>query len=81
MKLLTELKVNIGYNENDIYDAIRKKYGIFRDEIEFFEIVKESLDSRKKPNVFYVLNVAVEVKKQARKKTLKLNDILLIMME
>ncbi len=75
MKLLTELKVKIGYSEIDIYQAIQKKYNIFKNEIEKFEIVKESLDSRKKPNVFYSLNVAVEVKNTAKKKVLKLNDI------
>lgn len=76
MKLLTELKVKIGYTNDDIFDSIKSKYGVFRDEIESFEIVKESLDSRKKPNIFYSLNVAVSVKKSASKKLLKVNDIL-----
>lgn len=75
MKLLTELKVKIGYTERDIYQAIQKKYHIFQNEIEKFEIVKESLDSRKKPNIFYSLNVAIEVKNLASKKVLKFNDI------
>lgn len=76
MKLLTELKVKIGYQENDIFQAIQKKYNIFKNEIENYEIVKESLDSRKKPNVFYSLNIAIQVKNSAKKKVLKLNDIL-----
>ena len=29
MKLLTELKVKVGYQNNDIFQAIRKKYNIF----------------------------------------------------
>ena len=76
MKLLTELKVKIGYTDVDIFQAIQKKYNIFKNEIEKFEIVKESLDSRKKPDIFYSLNVAVEVKNTAKKKVLKLNDVL-----
>lgn len=76
MKLLTELKVKIGYTQKDILLAIRKKYGVFDNEIENFEIVKESLDSRKKPDVFYSLNVAVEVKNIAKKKLLKQKDVL-----
>lgn len=76
MKLLTELKVKIGYNELDIYQAIQKKYNILKNEIEKFEIVKESLDSRKKPDIFYSLNVAIEVKNTAKKKVFKLKDIL-----
>ena len=76
MKLLTELKVKVGYSTQDIYSAIRKKYGVFQDEIERFEIVKESLDSRKKPDIFYSLNIAVDVKNSAKRKLLKANDIL-----
>ena len=75
MKLLTELKVKIGYTEADIFQAIQKKYNILKNEIETFEIVKEGLDSRKKPDVFYVLNVAIKVKNAAKKKVFKLNDI------
>ena len=33
MKLLTELKVRFGYGNEDILNAIKKKYGIFADEI------------------------------------------------
>ena len=76
MKLLTEIKVGLKYNEQDIFDAIRKKYGVFRDEIEKLEIVRESLDSRKKPNIIISLNVAVDVKKSAFNKLKKCNDIL-----
>lgn len=76
MKLLTELKVKIGYTESDVFEAIAKKYHIFRNEIEKYEIVKESLDSRKKPNVVISLNIAVEVKKTAFNRVKKLNEIL-----
>ena len=75
MKLLSEIKVKIGYNSNDVLLAIRKKYNIFADEIIKWEIVKESIDARKKPDVFMKLNIAVDVKKQANKKVQKLNDI------
>ena len=51
MKLLTELKVKPQYKESDVFDAVRKKYGVFQNEIESLEIVRESLDSRKKPNI------------------------------
>lgn len=74
MKLLTELKVKFNYNKNDILNAIRKKYGVFAEEIEDFEIVRESLDARQKPNIVFKLNVAVKVKKSAEKKILKCNE-------
>lgn len=75
MKLLTELKVKPNYKENDIYDAVKKQYHIFRDEIIFLEIVKESIDSRKKPNIVIKLNVAVEVKNTAKNKVKNLTEI------
>lgn len=76
MKLASELKVKIGYNKNDIFEAIKKKYHIFPDEILSYEIIKESIDSRKKPNIQIVLNVGIKVKKSAYNKAKKLNDIL-----
>lgn len=75
MKLLTELKVKLNYNKDDIFNAIRKKYGIFQDEIISFDIVRESLDARKKPDIFIKLNIAVELKTSAKQKVQKLSDI------
>ena len=75
MKLVSEIKVKIGYNSSDIFSAIKKKYNLFADEILSWEIVKESIDARKKPDVFIKLNIAVEVKNQAMKKVQKLPDI------
>lgn len=76
MKLFSELKVRPGYKKEDIFAALQKKYGVFSNEVECFEIVKESIDSRKKPEIYYSLNIAAEVKKSAAKKVSKLNDIL-----
>ncbi len=70
MKLLSELKVKLNYNEEDIFCAIKKKYNIFREEIVEFEIIKESLDARKKPNVFIVLQVAAVLKSENKFKNL-----------
>ncbi len=75
MKLLTELKVKPNYRKEDVLLAIQKKYRVFDDEIETFEIIKESLDCRKKPDIFYSLNVAVNVKNSARKKLFNEKDV------
>lgn len=74
MKLLTELKVKFNYTENDIFEAIRKKYGVFKTDILSYDIVRESLDARQKPNVFIKLNIAVNVKESAKKKLSKCGD-------
>ena len=76
MKLLTELKVNLNYSEADVFSAIAKKYRLFHDEILNFDIVRESLDARQKPNLFVKLNVAVDVKKQAETKLKNCNDVI-----
>lgn len=75
MKLLTELKVKFNYTNQDIFQAIRKKCNIFSSEILDFEIVKESLDARKKPDIFIKLNVAVSVKNSAIKKLKNCVDV------
>ena len=75
MKLLTEIKVKPNYTEMDIYNAIFKKYGVNKAEIEEFEIVREGLDSRKKPDLVMSLNIAASVKKPALGKLKKCNDI------
>lgn len=75
MKLLTELKVKLNYNENDIYESIYKKYRLKRGEIRRYLIIRESLDARKKPNVFISLNIAVEVVKSAQYKIKDTKDI------
>lgn len=75
MKLLTELKLKFGYKKEDIFLAIKKKYNLFAEEIAAFEIVKESLDARKKPDIFIKLNVAVSVKNNALKKLKNCGDI------
>lgn len=75
MKLISELKLNVGYTKEDILNAIEKKYGIFQTEIKHLEIVKESIDARKKPAIFYILNVAVDAEPAAKRKLSKFRDI------
>lgn len=75
MKLITEVKVKNDYKERDVISAVCKQTGLFADEILEFEIVRKSLDARKKPNVITKLNVAVKVKDKAQNKLKKYNDI------
>lgn len=75
MKLLTEIKLKPGFNERELFDAIFKKHHLFSDEIVRYEIVKSSIDSRKKPNIFVSLNLAVDVKNKAKNKVFKLDDV------
>ena len=76
MKLLTELKLKPNYSKIDIFNAIYKKYGLRQDDIEDYDIVRESLDARHKPDIFIKLNVAVKPSKKAAYKLNKCNDII-----
>ncbi len=76
MKLLTELKVKFKYQEEDIFKAIDKKYNIKKSEVAKYVILKESLDARKKPNIFISLNIAVEIENYAKFKVKNLQEIM-----
>ena len=63
MKLIEGLKLDIGYTQVDLLNAISEKLGINVKDISKYQILKEGLDARRKPNVHYVLNVAIETDK------------------
>ncbi|MBQ7307297.1 MAG: hypothetical protein IJW82_02110 [Clostridia bacterium] len=77
MKLVSQVKLNIGYTKADIYNYLQKNYRLTKNEILSLEIVKESIDSRKKPNIYYSLNVAIEVEKKSKYKVKNLKDYVL----
>lgn len=74
MKIVTQIKLNVGYNKEDIYNYLRKNYKLTKNEIILLEIVKESIDCRKKPNIYYSVNVAIEVIDKAKNKVKSLKD-------
>jgi len=61
MKLITEIKLNPGFTNDDLLQKICQHTNLSQNEIVRYELVKLGIDARKKPNVFYVANVAVEV--------------------
>jgi len=75
MKLISELKLKLDYCENDIINSICKKARVNKEDILSFEIIKKGIDARKKPDVVYVLNMAVEFSKSATKKVKNLPDV------
>ena len=68
MKLITELKLLPGYSNDDVISAIAKRTNVKSSDITRFELVKEGIDARKKPQVFMVLNVAVDFLKRVQNK-------------
>lgn len=62
MKLCENLQMKIGYCVEDIRAEISKRYSINKYMIDNIVILKESIDARHKPNVFYRVNVAFSCK-------------------
>lgn len=58
---LNQLKIPVSDTETDIVPYIAKKLKIKNSEIVSYNILKRSVDARKKPDLFYVYSVAVDV--------------------
>ena len=76
---IQQLKLPIRHTEADMKARILKKLGIREDALISYEIRKQSIDARKKPELFYVYTVDVNVRKEAAlKKKKKQSDILFL---
>lgn len=74
---LEQIKLSIDYDDAAIKGAISKALRTDINHIESYEIIKRSLDARKKPNLFYVfvLHVKVIGEKDLLKKNKKLQKV------
>ena len=75
MKLITQIKLIPSYKEQDLINAICKKTKTTSNDIINYEIIKLGIDARKKPDVYIVLNVAVNFKNYCLKKLKNFEDI------
>lgn len=76
---IQQLKLPIRHTEADLKARILKKLGIREDAMISYEIRKQSIDARKKPELFYVYTADVNVRKEAAlKKKKKQSDILFL---
>ena len=65
---LEQLTLPIKFNDNDIIKAIISKIDIKNEDIKSFEILKLSIDARKKPKIKYIASVIVELKNNLERK-------------
>ena len=65
---LTLNNIEINYDDNLILDKISKNLKINKKYINKFILLKKSLDARKKPNIFYSLQLAVDIDKNIESK-------------
>lgn len=69
------IKLNVGFTDNDVISAVAKSLKLNINDITKFEFLRLSIDARKKPNVFYVASVAVSLRNnlESKYKQLKVN--------
>ena len=65
---LDQIALPIKYTEKDIENAVIKTLKIKKENLQNFEILKLSIDARKKPNVKYVASVGVTLKNNLENK-------------
>ena len=51
---INQLKLPVGHSQKDLEDKIRKTLRIPSKETFHYEVMRRSLDARKKPSLFYV---------------------------
>lgn len=61
MLRINEISLPLGASEKQIINAAAKEIGVSSDEITFFEIARESIDSRKKNNIKMIYSVNIEI--------------------
>lgn len=73
---INQMKLNIEHTSDDFEHKILKTLCIKKEELQGFQIRKQSIDARKKPVLYYVYSVDVQVRDEAKvKKTVKNNQI------
>ncbi len=63
---VSQLKLPVEHSEEQFYQKIEKSLKIKRDQIKKLQIVKKSIDARKKPEVSIVYSVDVWVDKEEK---------------
>ncbi|MGN0416275.1 MAG: FAD-dependent protein [Agathobacter sp.] len=63
---INQIKLPVGHKEKELKGQIRKILRLSDKDSFSYEILKRSLDARKKPNLFYVYTVQVKVDREAQ---------------
>lgn len=59
---MNQIKLPLGHSREELEEKIQKRLGIKREALEHYEIIRQSIDARKKPDLQYVYSVDVYVK-------------------
>ena len=81
---MNQIKLPYMHTKEDLYQAVARILGGSVNDLKKVQIVKESIDARKKPQIFKVYTVDVALKKEkafaAKIKKLKLLEIDILML-
>ena len=69
---INQLKLPLGHDRKDMIEKISRILGVKAEEIDTFNIIKQSIDARKKPDILYSYVVDVRVRQISGKKEEKL---------
>ena len=67
---IDQVKVSVSQKETDLKSIIAKKIKVNEGDITFLQIIKKSVDARKKPDIYFVYSVAVQLSKENEKRIL-----------
>lgn len=65
MLRISQLKLHIDHSEEQLKKKLIRELRIRPEELQGFEIRRQSVDARKKPELYFVYSVDVKVKKEA----------------
>ena len=64
MLRINQLKLIVGHSEEQLKKKLVRELKIRPEELQKFEIRRQSIDARKKPELYYVYSIDVQVKKE-----------------
>lgn len=76
---LQQMKLNISHTDGQLKEKVCKLLNISEEDIRSYKVIRRSIDARKKPELFYVYTVDVQLKRESSvRKRIKNKNILFI---
>ena len=86
MLRIQQLKLRPDHNRTDLENALRKNLRLTKDQKFSYEIIRQSIDGRKKPDIFYVYTIDIScaqenkvLKNCKNKNVTKVNNFVLVL--
>lgn len=63
---INQIKLPVGHTEQELTKTILHKLRINKEELKSYQIVKKSIDARKKPDIYYTYSVDIKIKEEKK---------------